>query len=479
MASSKVLNAFLAAVFLAGQGVLSSHQFHGRPVVPTIEGPITGGTHGHPFGSWLGDISDIGYVEEEYFISGNAQRYAVVGELTPDGFWTIQPNGTSPYKTRILVRRPANRKDFNGDVILEWINVSSGYDLMISDSNGVYEAGYAFVGVSAQLVGLDGFQGAGVVKQGLTQWDPERYGSLHIEDENVSYDIFTQAVNVLKSGKVPGLQPKHVLAVGESQSGIRLAAYANGVQPLANSVDMIFSLINGGMASDFNPDVARPGASAPSRAIPTKIRTDLDIPVHQICTETEALNNYLDGTRQDDTDKYRYWEVAGGSHANKLVLDKIIAYATRDNVTAATAPANLDIVSWLPPVDAAYQHGSAWVRGMGQPGRFPRFEIAPPSGNSNASSLARDQYGNVIGGARQPEVLVPITTNNGEANSLLGTSVPFNATTLHELYGNNQNYVAKVRAACHKAVSEGLILSIRAQQLIKMAKEVRIPSSKM
>ncbi|EHK21093.1 uncharacterized protein TRIVIDRAFT_23442, partial [Trichoderma virens Gv29-8] len=464
---------------------------------PTIEGPITGGTRGHPFGSWLGDISDIGYVEEEYFISGNAQRYAVVGELTPDGFWTIQPNGTSPYKTRILVRRPANRKDFNGDVILEWINVSSGYDLMISDSNGVYEAGYAFVGVSAQLVGLDGFQEAGVVKQGLTQWDPERYGSLHIEDENVSYDIFTQAVNVLKSGKVPGLQPKHVLAVGESQSGIRLAAYANGVQPLANSVDMIFSLINGGMASDFNPDVARPGASAPSRAIPTKIRTDLDIPVHQICTETEALNNYLDGTRQDDTDKYRYWEVAGGSHANKLVLDKIIAYATRDSVTAATAPANLDIVSWLPPVDAAYQHVALpnntnisavnwqpsldaiyrqvtlWVRDKHySPPVFPHMEVKL---NGTASDYVRDANGNVKGDIRLPEITVPIAAYSGNNNGLSGNTYPFSSAKLYALYPTHKDYVSKVTAAAKLAFDRKVILDYQVTNYINAAKNANIP----
>jgi hypothetical protein len=44
------------------------------------------------------------------------------------------------------------------------------------------------------------------------------------------------------------------------------------------------------------------------------LRDDLDIPVMIVNTECEALSCY--GVRQPDTDRYRYWEVAGASHVS-------------------------------------------------------------------------------------------------------------------------------------------------------------------
>ena len=55
----------------------------------------------------------------------------------------------NPYKTRMLVRRPANPQNFNGVVLVEWVNVTSGYNL---DANWEFlrdyltRAGYAWVG---------------------------------------------------------------------------------------------------------------------------------------------------------------------------------------------------------------------------------------------------------------------------------------------------------------------------------------------
>lgn len=71
-----------------------------------VSGPIQGGGHGWAFGAYFGDIKKLGYVEEEYFLGGVAQRYSAAGALTPDGKWTVEKGSTSPYKTRILVRRP-------------------------------------------------------------------------------------------------------------------------------------------------------------------------------------------------------------------------------------------------------------------------------------------------------------------------------------------------------------------------------------
>ena len=73
---------------------------------PTIEGPVTGG-FGFPFVAGTSiDLSKVGYVEEEYFISGTATAFTSATPLDSDGRWTVTPGDTAAYKTRIVVERP-------------------------------------------------------------------------------------------------------------------------------------------------------------------------------------------------------------------------------------------------------------------------------------------------------------------------------------------------------------------------------------
>ncbi|KAL7950096.1 hypothetical protein V8C42DRAFT_361124 [Trichoderma barbatum] len=416
---------------------MASTRGHQPPVIPTIGGPITGGTHGHPFSAWVGDISNIGYVEEEYFISGHAFRYNVTGNLTIDGKWTLVPIDPADYKTRILIRRPAKEADFNGDAILEWINVSAGYDLMISDGPGVYEAGFAFVGVSAQM-----------------------------------------AANLLKSGLIPGLKAKNVIGTGESQSGIRLNAYANGVQPISNAFDALIPVISFGQASAFSRLIGAPytGTTELAPAIPTRIRTDLKISVHQINTESEALYVYAQGCRQPDTALYRYWENTGAAHANLLVLQKTAAVATQDqlpNQFPVNSP-TIDPVSWLPPLDAAYHHASRWIRTGTPPPTFPLMEIGPSESMPLGVDYIRDSLNNTKGGARQPETKVPIAAYNG---TFIGVRTSFTDETLRSLYPTNKDYVIKMKAASSVAVKEGLILVYQATNLVNGAIHANVPPS--
>src|SRR5215468_9056360 len=94
---------------------------------PTLEGPVT--SPGSAFIASTGfDLSEVGYTQEEFFISGTATAYTSANPLTSDGKWTATPASTAPYKTRILVYKPTNPQKFNGTVVVEWLNVSGGLD---------------------------------------------------------------------------------------------------------------------------------------------------------------------------------------------------------------------------------------------------------------------------------------------------------------------------------------------------------------
>src|SRR6185503_5740210 len=116
-------------------------------------------------------LANFGYVEEEFIYEGTANRYA---PPAPDGTVAIAEQGI-PYRTRLIVRRPARPSRFNGVVVVEWFNVTNQYDtdvLWLYQKEFFIREGYAWVGVSAQNVGLSAAQ------TGLKAWSPKRYGTL-------------------------------------------------------------------------------------------------------------------------------------------------------------------------------------------------------------------------------------------------------------------------------------------------------------
>src|SRR5215207_7289450 len=89
---------------------------------------LTGPVPGKPTLAGVSPEPPTGYVEEEYFLAGTAESYQAVGALDVDGLWTVEPGGSAEFRTRLLVRRPADPDQHNGTVVVEWLNVSGGTD---------------------------------------------------------------------------------------------------------------------------------------------------------------------------------------------------------------------------------------------------------------------------------------------------------------------------------------------------------------
>src|ERR1700677_3696777 len=178
------------------------------------------------------DIGSVGYVAEEFFISGTASSYAPEAELSPDGRWNVTPSGAADYTTRIVVLTPADRAQFNGTVLVEWLNVSGGIDapaVWMMAHREMIRAGYGYVAVSAQRVGVEGGANMMGIDMSLKSQDPERYSSLQHPGDAYSYDIFSQAGRLVGDGQrddiLRGLRAEHVIALGESQSALFLTTY--------------------------------------------------------------------------------------------------------------------------------------------------------------------------------------------------------------------------------------------------------------
>jgi hypothetical protein len=467
-----ICRAFACLLFLA----LSPHA---NSQTPELTGPVSGGAHRRPFASSLADLAAAGYVEEEYFFSGTATSYTFSAHAAPDGLWTVAPADRQPYKTRLLVRRPKDPAKFNGTVVLEWLNVSGGFDIDAEWGYAYPELmrdGFVWVGVSAQRAGVMGPPLRAGFSQPLTLWDAPRYGSLLIPGDEFSYDIFTQAAHLVAPGRpalspdpLAGLDVQRVLGVGVSQSANRLVTYADAVQQVANALDGI--LIGSRIGSS--------GGAAPLRADPlmpdpVKIRGDLKIPILVTETESDAPSHFP--ARTADSARYRLWELAGTTHQNQWADAYFGAEIKRDLGVSGLGSCDHP-VNDLPTqhvADAAIKALDLWMRDGQAPAIAPRIAISgsPPV-------IQRDAAGNALGGLRLPRMAVPVARYGGvgtpDACRLGGVAIPFDKETLKKLYPTHAIYVAKIKDAVVAAEKAGFLLPPEGADEIRKAEAAAIP----
>lgn len=486
------LGAALAlALALAGCGEQSVSP-GGEPVPrPAIEGPVTAGRGPFVAGTAF-TLADVGYRQDEFFITGTARSFASTGPLDPTGQWSVEPADTAAYRTRILVLRPIDAARFDGTVVVEWLNVSGGLDAApdwIGLHTELVRSGNAWVGVSAQYVGVDGGSAVlGNTSTSLKRIDPERYGSLVHPGDSFSYDIFSQAGRAIRAAgavdPLGGLRPRRVIAVGESQSAFRLTTYVNAIDPVSRVFDAFFIHSRGGGSAAI--------AQAPQEVVATPgqvfVREDVRVPVITVQTESDLIGLRFAPDRQRDSRHFRLWEIAGTAHADVYTLFVGFSDTGGDPATAAiieNAEPIPGIIRCGSPVNsgphhfvlkAAFAALRHWVETGEAPPGAPRLELV-----GNPAAIARDRLGNALGGIRTPHVDVPIATLSGEGQtggafcSLFGTTALFDEPTLRSLYASREDYVSKVREATARAVESGWILAADADLFPAAAANATFP----
>ena len=441
---------------------------------PQIEGPITG--PGTPFVETTSfDLASVGYTQEEFFISGTAHSYASSGPLGTDGKWSVTPADSAAYETRIIVYRPTSRKKFNGTVIVEWLNVSGGVDAgpgWTFAHTELIRGGYAWVGVSAQRVGVEGGPAlVPVASLPLKTVDPARYGALHHPGDSFSYDIFSQAAQAIRqpSGANPlgDLNVKRLIASGESQSAFRMVNYIDAIHPIAHVYDGYFVHSRGSISAPLSQSpqkaIAVPGTAA--------VRSDIDVPVLTFETESDLTFLGYVAARQDDAEHVRTWEVAGTSHADVYLTSTgptdigrspgVVGLVVTASPVAGIIDCGLPINSGPQHfvLNAAFAALDRWVRGGKAPKSSPRLDVLP----GPPATIARDANGVGVGGVRSPQVDVPIAAFTGEQPGpilceLFGTTTPFDAAKLAALYPTHRDFIAEYKKALKRSVKAGWIL---------------------
>lgn len=431
------------------------------------------------------DLGTVGYQVSEYFLEGTARAFTNTSELGSDGMWSAEPGEEAAYKTRIIVYRPIDPADFNGNVLLEWLNVTAGFETPPSLGTGGLEmrrSGNVWIGASAQIIGIEGSDRA-LLPFHLKGVDPARYGSLVHPGDSFSYDIFSQMAQAIRNpmdiDPLGGLVPENIIAYGESQSAGRLATYINAIHPLYNTFDgyMVHSRGDGSSPLAQEPQVSIPTPAAPI------IRADINVPVLTFETETDVAFLEFYKARQPDTDMIRAWEVAGTAHGDYYTF-----VSGRDDDVGAPIFASvieensvLGFITCDLPMNNGPHHYvfnravralNTWVTSGMPPATSPRLEL-----NADSTDYLYDDNGNALGGIRTPYVDAPSAILRGERNTgngfcgLFGTTSLFSAAQMATLYSDEAGFVAAVTTATNAAVAADFLLQEDADAIITWAPE--------
>lgn len=456
-----------AATMLAGAGLGASAAVGHAMVTPGIDGL------GYGHRADKEDFARFGFIEQEFILSGQAQKYKGSGTLGPDGKWgaTVVSNNTA-YKTAISVRRPGDPAKFNGIVVVEWLNVSANLPLDV-DWGMAREAflreGYAYVGVNVQRAGILGVQK-------LKQYG-SRYAPLSIPHDDISFDLFSQAAQAVRDQSdviLGGLKPVKLIASGHSQSAMRLVTYANAIQPIEKMFD--------GFMIHGRANVGIPMASGDKMPSLAALRDDTNAPIFLLQSETDVTVG--SGTsKQLDSDRIRQWEVAGSAHADQYLLDDIGLVSDREK--GWTPPKCLKPYNAMPfymAEIAAFHHLKVWmVDGTPPP-------IAPRLQRDSSGAIMKDADGNALGGLRLPDIDVPLGkfgTSNFTRGSLAfldlfacvagGSTTFFAPAQLQARYPTHSDYALQYKNAADAALAKGFIRPIDHANAVKRAEAAKVP----
>jgi hypothetical protein len=431
----------------------------------TIVGEAQQGSRPHAFHAAFpfDDLEGHGFLEQEWIVAGDARG-------RPEHSRDV---ATRPFRTRVLVRRHADPARANGTVVVEWLNVSGGNDIAVTWSSLrdlLFRDGGTWVGVSAQPLGV----------HHLTQWDPQRYGALRhpgmpdgdpppfLRDESYSESVFTEVGALMRSDEgralFGGVAPRRLFAWGQSQSASRLTRYVGEAHRDARVYDG-FVIHGGGHALLGDP---------PDRAAMQSWVDGIDSPVVKVDSETEALRAFP--VQVDDTEHFRWWQVAGTGHGPGISIGDLQALYERDlgilglfgEPRYPYTPMTIEYA-----LRAIAHHLDTWTDGGAAPPSAPPLEPAP---DGTPEEAARDEFGNACGGVRLPHIEVPrgryrARNEPGDLYAMFAGIEPFDATTLARLYPDAGDYVAAVEAATARAVAGGFVHEDDVDEIVARARD--------
>jgi hypothetical protein len=425
---SIILALAMVAATLSTQGTAPAA---GPTPIPMVSGPITApgvmfpGLREVPKGT---APEDLGYVANEYFVSGTAAG--------------------KPYTTRIVVRQPKDPKKFSGIVVSEVMHGSGNSWMFYTTRLYMINQGHIHVEIASQKAPTE----ASIIKA-----NPERYKSLSIPEATQVNEITAQIGALIKAnlsdGPFAGLKVRHSFLMGTSQS--------SGVLVQFLRQHALSRLADGGPIFD---------GFFPTSVVGNNPIPQVDVPLVQMQTQTEVNataamgNKYRKPDSDADGNKYRLYEVAGMPHND-----------SRENPNYHPDPCEKPVTS--------FPEGALMSMGLHHLIQWVDKGMTPPHGEwitVQNSAVVLDEFGNAKGGVRNTYVDVPIAKygvpNTAKPGfdpatradfycSIAGYEIPFSTQQIRTHYKSQKDYQKQVEQRLKELIKEGWFLSIYSNQV--------------
>jgi hypothetical protein len=385
------------------------------------------------------------YEAKEYFVSGTS-------------------NG-QPFKTRIVIRKPADNGKFNGLILAESMHPSGNPWV------------FHFVQLYAMTNGLIGLEILTSAAPGLVASNEARYKDLVLPNGSAN-DILAQVGALIKSNHkdnpLNGLAVRRMILTGSSASAGVAQAYLSSAHMAMRLPDMK-PIYDGFMPTSANGQ------------IPV-----LDVPTILVPTMRETFQG--GGTMQRDNDKLRVYEFAGMAHIDSRVAGAYYPDPCKYPISRYPMGALMSVA-----LDKLF----AWVDKGIAPPHADRFyvdlnEDSPVKVSLNDKTmLAMDEFGNVKGGIRNTYVDVPTKSfhvpNEGAdppvpnanpwianrgvqgINQLCGLSnyeIALKKEQLKKLYKSPKDYYNRVAQRYDELMKEGWALPVYRDMVLAEAARV-------
>ena len=458
-------------------------------ITPIAAGPVFTGA--------LQNLKATGYTEREFVVTvTDPHVYSYTGSTTEVQVSPAPPSPEGAYRSRIIVRAPADPADFNGRVLVEMMNTTTTVDLDVAWEQAhayLMRSGWAYVGITVQQTGINALE--------RFRRDNERYRSLDLNlqvpaaradqvtgarDPSLAWDLTSQVGALLERGgaasPLDGYAVKNLILTGQSQMAGYATTYVNAIHPLHQVFDGFLVAYRGVRATNLQYAKPVKGTTPDtSKSLEQRRLAGGGTPVLNLQTESDPLfaRSGTDAAvwREDaDTadDRFRLWEVAGSSHNDLWGARQALTILERDYVLPFKPACD-----WKAPTGInGFPTRYAWNSALEALGRWIEEGVAPASVDRiqrAKGDVARDARGNAKGGLRLSPMDVPVATRGPESAGglfcpLTGFQTPFPRPTLTKLYPTTADYVAAVTRASEADVAAGILLAEDAAELVRLAK---------
>lgn len=425
------------------------------------------------------DLAASGFVEEEFFLSGNANVYTKA-----DGSLGVHRTDV-PYTNRILVRHPARPNKASGTVFVDIYNASNGYD--IEDmwrrlSTNILANGHTYIGVTSKPVNVDA----------LHTFDPERYESISWYDEpltgscdysfatagawgevpctetGLAWDILTQVGNAVRDPQagqqiLGGIKPKSVFLIGQSQSSMYLNTYVNNFHNAVTDAKNGKHVYDGYLSAAGNwiersiRDGEFQGKVLSATGAIAGPATPVDIDVPWVVVDSEADRHVFPTQAllpRPLDDQTRVWQVPGTGHT--FSWSSVVPH--NNELLKAGRPPRVFPTQFTPyPMEPAMTAAGQALIDNHQKGKaLPPTQWFDRDANGE---LIRDNHGNVTGGVRYGLMDLTLAEFRGFATpgDMNGVANPISKQEFYSQWNNRNNYLGKLRAHDNKLRNAGYL----------------------